>query len=472
MNTPEDLRSQVRMYTDWAQQMIQDHGNVMSEKDTETKLVEPVLDMLNWDPKNINVRKGYRVKTEGANYEADYALMIDSRPRILIEVKKVANNLSDENVMQLMKYAFYEKADIFILTNGNEWRVYEPYHLKDMVFKFGLDNMENNLDCLWLLSRDSIRTGLLDQELDRRYAIEKVYGYIEKHKGEWVSDIERVSKKFTEEGISRILDIVIMSKDLAFDELSPKPPVVDPQPPDVKLVPITDRHTGKFISSFWFNGSVYEVDSWRALLLKLSSIVYSAHADEFDKVLTIKGKKRPYYTRNRDELVSPLSIPETDIFVEGNVSANRSTQFCSQLIAIFGYSDDDLKVEVHGVNGGNGKSGEYTLDGKFSGQYAHLRPVFDAMESKIMEFGNDIKLNVRKAHTAFVRKHSFVMLRVTKQAIGMGLSLDESVEHDRLRDTPSRWGGWSRVSRNLSVSSVEDIDDQLVEWMKQSYDRS
>ena len=416
MNIPEDLRSQVKIYTDRAQQMVQDHGNIMSEKDTETKLVEPVLDMLNWDTKNINVRKGYRVKTEGTNYEADYALMIDSKPRILIEVKKVAHNLSDEDVLQLMKYAFFEKADISILTNGNEWRVYEPYHLKDMVFKFGLDNMENNLDLLWLLSRDSIRTGLLDQELDRRYPIEKVYEYIGKHRGEWISDIAGMSKKFTEEGIGRIIDVLIMDKNLAIGEID-----TPPHPP-VEWVSIADDHTGKSISSFLFNDSIYEVDSWSALPPKLSSVIYSIHTDEFDKVLDIKGKKN-YYTRNKGELVSPLPVPDTDVFVEKSVSASISASLCRKLIAAFDYSDDDLKVKYT-------KKVEVSdkYDWKFSGQYAHLRPIFDAIESQVMKFGDDVKLNVKKSYTAFMRKYCFVALRVTKEAIGIGLSLDESIE--------------------------------------------
>ena len=58
------------MYVSWAQQMIQEHGRTMSERDTETKLVEPILEILQWDPKSIAVKKGYQIKTEGHNYEA------------------------------------------------------------------------------------------------------------------------------------------------------------------------------------------------------------------------------------------------------------------------------------------------------------------------------------------------------------------------------------------------------------------
>lgn len=472
MDIPDDLRTQVRDYVSTAQQTVIAHGNTMTERETEAWLVEPMLDVLQWN-KGPDVRIGYPIKTKNKRYIADYALQIESKTRALIEVKRVANNLNDEDVLQLMEYAFHEKADVFILTNGNEWRVYEPYHLKDLVFSVNLEDMEDNLDSLWLLSRHSIVSGLLKKELNRRYTIDRVYEYIQENRDGWIRDIVGTSTGLTPDGVSRMLDKTIRDKAMVLSELSPKlpPPVIDPPIPDVEWASIADNHTGKSISSFWFNGSAYAVESWRQMLLQLSSIIYSAYADEFDKVLTIKGRKRSYYTRNEDDLISPVRIPDTDILVEGNQSANSASRICRQLIAAFDYSDDDLKVQVHGADDGGDKPGEDTLDGKYSGQYAHLRPVFDAIESKVMEFGDDVKLNVRKMHTAFMRKYCFVILTVTKQAINIGLSLDDSVEYDRLNNTPN-WGGWSRVNRSLEVSSVEDIDDQLVEWMKQAYDRS
>ncbi len=469
MNIPDGLQSQVKDYVNEAQQTVIGHGNTMTERETEAWLVEPILEVLQWK-KGPDVRIAYPIKTKKGKYIADYALQIDSKTRILVEVKKVANNLKDENVMQLMEYAFHEKADVSILTNGNEWRVYEPYHLRDMVFSFSLEDMENNLDNLWLLSRGSIRSGLLKQEINRRYTIDRVYEYIQENRDDWIRDIVGTSTGLTPDGVGRMLDKTIIDKATVLGELSPKPPVVDPEPPDVEWASIADRHTGKSISSFWFNDSAYAVDSWRGLLVKLSSVIYSIHTDDFDKVLEFKGKKRPYYTRNEDELVSPMSIPGTDIFVEGNVSASRSTKLCRQLIAAFNYSDDDLKVEVHDTGKGDGKPNEYTLDGKFSGQYAHLRPVFNAIESRVREFGDDVKLNVRKVHTSFMRKYAFIVIYVTKDKMDIGIALDPAVQDDRLKD--ATYWGWTRINMGTSVSKIEDIDDQLVGWMKQSYDRS
>jgi hypothetical protein len=88
MNIPDELILQVRGYVTKSQQTIREYGNTMSEKETETWLVEPMLDILQWDTKSPSVRKGYPIKTEGRSYEADYALIVNSKARILIEVKK------------------------------------------------------------------------------------------------------------------------------------------------------------------------------------------------------------------------------------------------------------------------------------------------------------------------------------------------------------------------------------------------
>ena len=340
MKISDELKTQINEYAIDARQIIKDQGAIMSEQETETKLVEPMLKILQWDPKSIDFRKGYPIKTDGSSYEADYALMINSKPRILIEVKKVANNLSQENVIQLMKYAFYEKADISILTNGYEWKIYEPFHLRDMVFSFNLGNIESNIDYLWLLSKESIETGLLEQEMDRRYAIEKVYEYINQNKEKWINDILSTSK-LQRDVINAIMGKAIIDKATILSKLHSEQ---RKEPPEVELKPITENFTGKAISCFEFKGEIYEAKSWKELLIKLCNILYSKHTNDFEKLFEIKGKKRIYFTHDKSQLIEPMQIPDTDIYVETNHSAMMITWICCKILSKFGYSDKDLKV--------------------------------------------------------------------------------------------------------------------------------
>ena len=58
------------------------------------------------------------------------------------------------------------------------------------------------------------------------------------------------------------------------------------------------------------------------------------HRDQFAQILSLVGRKRPYFTRNAKELV------------EINVSANRIATLSRRIIELFGYPKDVLSFNV------------------------------------------------------------------------------------------------------------------------------
>jgi predicted type IV restriction endonuclease len=110
---------------------------------------------------------------------------------------------------------------------------------------------------------------------------------------------------------------------------------------------VSGGYTRKSISSFYFRGSKYDVRSWKDLLIKLCEIFNATHKNDFDKTLNIVGKKRPYFTRNKNELRAPQKVNDTNIYVETNLSANRIVKICSDMLAVFGYTDNDLKIDAN-----------------------------------------------------------------------------------------------------------------------------
>ena len=72
----------------------------------------------------------------------------------------------------------------------------------------------------------------------------------------------------------------------------------------------------------------------------------SAHRSNFDRVLTLQGRKRPYFSKNPDELRIPEKIEGSDIFVEINLSANSIVKMCIDVLSLFGYSEEDFNIEV------------------------------------------------------------------------------------------------------------------------------
>ncbi|AET65302.1 hypothetical protein Mhar_1946 [Methanothrix harundinacea 6Ac] len=103
---------------------------------------------------------------------------------------------------------------------------------------------------------------------------------------------------------------------------------------------------GTNVSSFELRGVKYEVDSWRNLLLKVCEIMQTSHKDEFEQVLSLTGRKRPYFTKDPDQLRSSERIKGTDIYVEINLSANTIVRLSKNIIILFGYNEEDLSVEI------------------------------------------------------------------------------------------------------------------------------
>ena len=114
----------------------------------------------------------------------------------------------------------------------------------------------------------------------------------------------------------------------------------------VKEKDLPQSYTGASIAAFKLKGERYEVKSWKAMLLKVCEIMLSSHRENFDKVLNLAGRKRPYFTKNPNELRSPERISGTDIFVETNLSANSIVRLSKSILQLFGYSEKDLKIEL------------------------------------------------------------------------------------------------------------------------------
>jgi len=107
-----------------------------------------------------------------------------------------------------------------------------------------------------------------------------------------------------------------------------------------------EGYTGKSISAFTFKGTRYEVRTWKELLIRICNIMVTTHRDRFEQILTLAGRKRPYFTRNPNELRIPERVDGTDIYAETNLSASSIVKLSRDVLSLFGYSKEDLLIEV------------------------------------------------------------------------------------------------------------------------------
>ena len=108
------------------------------------------------------------------------------------------------------------------------------------------------------------------------------------------------------------------------------------------------------------------------------------------------------------------------------------------------------------------------LTGLFAGSRAGLRPIYDRVESVITGFGDDVEVLPKKSMVGFRRKRQFVCLMpASATRVDLGIAMkDEAPADPRIKATP---GGMT--SHVVKVTSVAELDADVVGWLETAYDR-
>lgn len=334
------------------------------EAATKQAIILRLLSLLEWDAFNIDEVKPERAVAEG---RVDYSLRIDGKDRVFIEAKKAGEEL-DGHEEQLLAYSFKNGVKIAVLTNGFEWWFYLPLSEGSWEQRkfYTIDILQQESSDVVSKFSDFLSRGNVNNEMALGNA-ESVYK--SQQKRNVLKDslpkawqrlilepddrlIELITNK-TEEICGYKADAEMVEQFLAKSGSLPYVPpsrTDKPVPGHRKKDPPTTSTSGNYsnkpISAFVFDGTEHRVRTYKDLLMGMCDILLERHGREFDKLLIIKGRKRPYFTRNSDELRIPQGINETGIFVETNLSATSIVNICLEMISVFGYSEDSLVINT------------------------------------------------------------------------------------------------------------------------------
>ena len=113
---------------DTLKERIEQHRDVLGKNETATRyvLIDPLLTALGWD-----LQDPEQVQTEYSTGDgrADYAMLAggdSSRPRLVIEAKKLGRPIGD-GINQSITYCVGRGIPYFVVTNGREWAAYETH---------------------------------------------------------------------------------------------------------------------------------------------------------------------------------------------------------------------------------------------------------------------------------------------------------------------------------------------------------
>ncbi|WP_123621090.1 hypothetical protein [Halorubrum sp. CSM-61] len=106
-----------------------------------------------------------------------------------------------------------------------------------------------------------------------------------------------------------------------------------------------DDYTGTTPSVLKLFGESYDVDTWADTLTTAVTQILR-DADDHEPITEIEGRKRRYFVEEgqQSELVKPRRIPDTDLYLETNFSANTVVRVIEQVMAKYGYDRAELEI--------------------------------------------------------------------------------------------------------------------------------
>lgn len=220
MITKEKAREKIERLVEDFKAIPKSHLDSMPEEDIKFQFIEPLLEALGWERKEITK------ETRVLKGRADYILRINNQEALVVEAKKTNVSLMEEEGRQAVSYAYHRKIKFAVLTNFKELRVYHALSniqridknllkIKNDYFRLNFDEFLTKFDALWLLSRESFETGEInkllsakDEKLNKPIDASLLDDLLKIR--EWLSKDLKAKKNYLEkEQIDEIVQIII-----------------------------------------------------------------------------------------------------------------------------------------------------------------------------------------------------------------------------------------------------------------------
>ena len=106
------------------------------------------------------------------------------------------------------------------------------------------------------------------------------------------------------------------------------------------------RYTSARPAAYTLFGVRHEVRSYRDVLLGVCATLHERSPSEFEGVLELRGRARPYFSRNPGDLRVAVQVAGSGIFAETNLNAGGVVERCRQVIKLCGFNPREFDVET------------------------------------------------------------------------------------------------------------------------------
>lgn len=98
-----------------------------------------------------------------------------------------------------------------------------------------------------------------------------------------------------------------------------------------------------------------------------------------------------------------------------------------------------------------------------------VKPLYDHLVAALQKFGPDVDLGPKKAYVSVRRKKQFAILQPAANRLDVGIQLKDVTPEGRLEASGSFN---AMVTHRVRISSLDQIDADLLGWLKQAYEQA
>jgi hypothetical protein len=108
------------------------------------------------------------------------------------------------------------------------------------------------------------------------------------------------------------------------------------------------------------------------------------------------------------------------------------------------------------------------IEQQYAGAKAALRPAYEKLMKEVRAFGADLDVSPKKGYVSLRRKKQFALVQPsTATRLDVGINLKGTPAGGRLEESGSFN---AMVSHRVRVASADDVNAELVAWLKKAYD--
>lgn len=119
---------------------------------------------------------------------------------------------------------------------------------------------------------------------------------------------------------------------------------------------------------------------------------------------------------------------------------------------------------------GGPPAGDDLVAAQYGGGKETLIPIYEAIVAAVSAFGADVEVAPKKTYVSLRRKKQFAIVQPsTRTRVDLGLNLKGVAGTERLAEG-NAFGGM--CTHRVPLTSPDEVDQELIAWLKMAYDQS